>query len=122
MRVYVALQLIAAESLVSYAGERFDFVVEMDQPIDNYWVRFRGLMDCDERFLSAHQVTLLRYEGAPETEPEIEVTYKRVRNDSYGLVRIMSSHLSFRRSQSPTDRLYLGHDRRYEKRNCRKAK
>ncbi|XP_011645340.1 laccase-1-like isoform X2 [Pogonomyrmex barbatus] len=76
---------VQAESLVSYAGERFDFIIEMNQPVDNYWMRFRGLMDCDERFLSAYQVAILRYEGAPEEEPEVEVSYDRVRNDSYGL-------------------------------------
>lgn len=80
--------MIAAESLVSYAGERFDFIIEMNQPVNNYWMRFRGLMDCDERFLSAYQVAILRYEGAPEEEPAIEVTYDRVRNDTYGLVRV----------------------------------
>ncbi|RLU22355.1 hypothetical protein DMN91_004633 [Ooceraea biroi] len=80
------IEPVQAESLVSYAGERFDFVIEANQPVDNYWMRFRGLMDCDERFLSAHQVAILRYEGAPEEEPTAEVTYKRVRNDSYGLV------------------------------------
>lgn len=37
-------------------------------------------MDCDERFLSAHQVALLRYEGAPEKEPEAEVTYDHIRS------------------------------------------
>lgn len=61
----------------------------MDQPVDNYWMRFRGLMDCDERFLSAYQVTILRYEGAPEEEPLAEVSYNRTRNDTYGLVRIL---------------------------------
>ncbi|XP_050459859.1 uncharacterized protein LOC126855865 isoform X3 [Cataglyphis hispanica] len=79
------IEPVQAESLVSYAGERFDFIIEMNQPVDNYWMRFRGLMDCDERFLSAYQVAILRYEGAPEEEPEVEVTYDRVRNDSYGL-------------------------------------
>ncbi|XP_020282036.1 laccase-2-like [Pseudomyrmex gracilis] len=70
---------VEADSLVSYAGERFDFIIEMNQPADNYWMRFRGLMDCDERFLSAHQVAILRYEGAPENEPEAEVSYDHVR-------------------------------------------
>ncbi|XP_072743518.1 uncharacterized protein [Anoplolepis gracilipes] len=79
------IEPVQAESLVSYAGERFDFIIEMNQPVDNYWMRFRGLMDCDKRFLSAYQVAILRYEGAPEEEPVVEVTYDRVRNDSYGL-------------------------------------
>uniref|UniRef100_A0A182P7D7 Multicopper oxidase n=1 Tax=Anopheles epiroticus TaxID=199890 RepID=A0A182P7D7_9DIPT len=53
-------------SFVSYAGERFDFVVKANQPIGNYLMRFRGLMDCDERFTSAYQFAVLRYRGAPE--------------------------------------------------------
>lgn len=80
--------MIAAESLVSYAGERFDFIIEMNQPVDNYWMRFRGLMDCDQRFFSAYQVAILRYDGAPEEEPAITISYDRIRNNSYGLVRI----------------------------------
>nr|XP_029736390.1 L-ascorbate oxidase-like [Aedes albopictus]XP_029736391.1 L-ascorbate oxidase-like [Aedes albopictus] len=55
-------------SFVSYAGERFDFVLRANQPIGNYLMRFRGLMDCDERFTSAYQVAVLRYKGAPEVE------------------------------------------------------
>uniref|UniRef100_A0A2M4ACB5 Putative multicopper oxidase n=1 Tax=Anopheles triannulatus TaxID=58253 RepID=A0A2M4ACB5_9DIPT len=55
-------------SFVSYAGERFDFVVRTNQPIGNYLMRFRGLMDCDERFTSAYQFAVLRYRGAPEDQ------------------------------------------------------
>ncbi|XP_018402155.1 PREDICTED: laccase-4-like [Cyphomyrmex costatus] len=76
---------VEAESLVSYAGERFDFIINMDQPVDNYWMRFRGLMDCDERFLSAYQVAKLQYEGAPDKEPTENVSYDRVRNNALGL-------------------------------------
>lgn len=47
---------VVVSTLVTYAGERFDFVLNADQPIGNYWVRVRGLMDCDERFEKAHQV------------------------------------------------------------------
>uniref|UniRef100_A0A182JMG1 Multicopper oxidase n=1 Tax=Anopheles atroparvus TaxID=41427 RepID=A0A182JMG1_ANOAO len=53
-------------SFVSYAGERFDFVLKANQPVGNYLMRFRGLMDCDERFTSAYQFAVLRYRGAPE--------------------------------------------------------
>ena len=28
------------------AGERYDFVLETDQPVGNYWVKAYGLMDC----------------------------------------------------------------------------
>ncbi|XP_029042896.1 laccase-1-like isoform X2 [Osmia bicornis bicornis] len=79
---------IEAESLVSYAGERFDFVVETNQSIDNYWIRFRGLMDCDERFTKAYQVAILRYEGANDQDPKDVVTYERESNDSLGLLQV----------------------------------
>ncbi|XP_030755871.1 laccase-2-like [Sitophilus oryzae] len=54
---------VEAESLVTYAGERFDFGINADQEKKLYWIRFRGLMDCDERFTKAHQVAVLEYEG-----------------------------------------------------------
>ena len=69
--------LFAADSLVTYAGERFDFVLNANKSVGNYWIRFRGLMDCDERFTSAHQVAILHYDGASEfDEPLGEVSYK----------------------------------------------
>lgn len=67
--------LALADSLVSYAGERWDFVLNADQKVGNYWIRFAGLMDCDQRFTSAHQVAVLHYDGAPEVEPEEPVGY-----------------------------------------------
>ncbi|KAL1506103.1 hypothetical protein ABEB36_005531 [Hypothenemus hampei] len=54
---------IEADSLVTYAGERFDFVLSADQPKALYWMRFRGLMDCDERYKKAFQVAVLEYQG-----------------------------------------------------------
>jgi hypothetical protein len=77
----------AADSLVSYAGERFDFVLHANKKVGNYWMRFRGLMDCDERFTKAHQVAVLHYVGAPvNEEPPGEVSYKEARRK--GLVSI----------------------------------
>lgn len=60
---------VIVSTLVTYAGERFDFVLNADQPIGNYWIRVRGLMDCDERFEKAHQVAILRYRRAAEENP-----------------------------------------------------
>lgn len=91
---------ILAESLVSYAGERFDFIVEMNQEVDNYWIRYRGLMDCDERFLSAHQVGILRYNGAQETDPNGTVPYARVPTNTTALVEIINNN-NFHLSQLP---------------------
>lgn len=76
------IEAVEAESLVSYAGERFDFVVETSQNIDNFWIRFRGLMDCDERFTKAYQVAILRYEGATNKDPNGLVGYEYKSNYS----------------------------------------
>jgi L-ascorbate oxidase len=61
---------------VSYAGERFDFVLNANQSVGRYWLRVRGLMDCDQRFKSVHQVAIVSYDGADLTqEPEATVGY-----------------------------------------------
>ncbi|XP_014213138.1 laccase-1-like [Copidosoma floridanum] len=67
---------IEADSLVTYAGERFDVIVEMNQEIGNYWIRFRGLLDCAPKFTKAYQVAILRYEGAPHEDPKADVAYE----------------------------------------------
>lgn len=68
-------ETVRVDSIVSYAGERFDFILTADQAIGNYWIRIRGLMDCDERFLKAHQGAILRYGGAASTEPSASLEY-----------------------------------------------
>ncbi|XP_063981169.1 uncharacterized protein LOC135164602 isoform X2 [Diachasmimorpha longicaudata] len=73
---------VKASSLVTYAGERFDFIVEMNRQIDNYWIRFRGLMDCDERFLNVKQKAILRYKGAVKRLPEENEYRVNFRHDS----------------------------------------
>nr|CAD7446408.1 unnamed protein product [Timema bartmani] len=76
---------VEVDSLVTYAGERFDFVLNASQEVHNYWMRFRGLMDGDERFTSVHQVAVLRYQGAPLDEDPVEdVGYEEARRE--GLV------------------------------------
>lgn len=67
---------IQVDSLVSYAGERFDFILNADQPSGNYWLRAKGLMDCDERFLKAHQGAIIRYNGTVGNEiPTAKLSY-----------------------------------------------
>ncbi|XP_072946321.1 uncharacterized protein [Epargyreus clarus] len=79
------LEPITATSLVTYAGERYDFVVEANNEIDNYWIRFRGLMDCDERFTKAKQVGVLHYEGAMDLEPSGDPTWEELHNEGLQL-------------------------------------
>jgi L-ascorbate oxidase len=76
------------QSLVTYAGERFDFIVQADQPKDVYWMHFRGLMDCDERFTKAYQVAVLQYKDAEQTYPLGEPSYDNSKKD--GMVIIFS--------------------------------
>ncbi|XP_025836116.1 laccase-like isoform X3 [Agrilus planipennis] len=61
------IEPVEVDSLVLYAGERFDFVLNANQEIDLYWMRFSGLMDCDARFTSVFQGAVLQYKNASET-------------------------------------------------------
>lgn len=60
---------------MSYAGERWDFIVDATAEVGNYWMRFKGLMDCDERFTKAFEVAILHYDKADDNEPKGEPTY-----------------------------------------------
>lgn len=79
------LQPITTTSLVTYAGERFDFVLEANKEIDNYWIRYRGLMDCGEVFTQAKQVGVLHYEGAMDLEPPGDPTWFESYNEGLQL-------------------------------------
>ncbi|KAG7171470.1 Laccase-like [Homarus americanus] len=61
------------DSLVMYSGERFDVVLEANQPVDNYWIRFNGLIICEQ--LECVQGAVLRYEGAAEEDPTATLSY-----------------------------------------------
>lgn len=67
--------MFIVDSFVSYAGERWDFIVDATSQVGNYWMRFKGLMDCDERFTKAFEVSILHYEGADDEEPKGVPTY-----------------------------------------------
>ncbi|KAH8329363.1 hypothetical protein KR074_008677, partial [Drosophila pseudoananassae] len=69
------IEAMEVGSIVTYSGERFDFVLNANMDVGNYWIRLKGLMDCSEVFTSAFQVAILRYEGAPDEEPAAELSY-----------------------------------------------
>ncbi|XP_045202825.2 uncharacterized protein LOC123556290 [Mercenaria mercenaria] len=62
-----AFEKIDVESFNIFAGERYDFVLNASNTVGNYWIRVRGLADCEPEH--AKQVAVLRYEGAPEKNP-----------------------------------------------------
>ncbi|CRL02097.1 CLUMA_CG015286, isoform A [Clunio marinus] len=70
-----ALEPVEATFLTTYAGERWDFIVNANQEVGNYFIRARGGMDCDERFTSAFQMAVLHYQGAPEEDPKEKPSY-----------------------------------------------
>ena len=54
-------------------GERVDFVLEANQPISSYWIRFKGHNDCSKS--SIYQTAILQYKGSPVLYPPQNVTY-----------------------------------------------
>ncbi|KAK2717485.1 hypothetical protein QYM36_006309 [Artemia franciscana] len=69
-----AFEPVEVDSIVISSGERFDFVLNAAQNVDNYWIRFRGLFDCEPE--KAHQVAILSYETMPNSEPNGDVTWE----------------------------------------------
>ncbi|KAK6176485.1 hypothetical protein SNE40_014765 [Patella caerulea] len=59
------LQPRSAESFIVNPGERFDFRIQSDKSVNNYWIRATTLeIDVDHFGLA-----ILRYDGAPEVDP-----------------------------------------------------
>ncbi|KAK7068432.1 Multicopper oxidase [Halocaridina rubra] len=70
------IQPVEVDSLTIYGGERWDFVVNASEEIGTYWIKFQGLLDCDDRFKSAYQVAVMRYEGVTGYPSDLdEMTY-----------------------------------------------
>ncbi|XP_067668418.1 uncharacterized protein [Haliotis asinina] len=65
---------VVVSSFNVFPGERYDFVLNADKPVGNYWIRARGLIDCEKD--KARQVAILRYDTAPETEPSAPTDYE----------------------------------------------
>lgn len=62
------------DSIVLGAGERFDVVIQANQEINSYWMRFHGLTNCIPPRI--FQGAILRYNGAADMEPEEMLTYE----------------------------------------------
>lgn len=54
-------------------GERYDFVINADQPVGAYWIQFRGLGECGIR--RVQQLAILRYYKGPYTPFSQAPTY-----------------------------------------------
>uniref|UniRef100_A0A8D8I2J0 Laccase-4 n=1 Tax=Culex pipiens TaxID=7175 RepID=A0A8D8I2J0_CULPI len=65
------VQPVTVNTLVTTSGERYDFVVNADQPSANYWIRLRAIGPCD--YLNIDQTAVLSY--LPFSVPEEELAF-----------------------------------------------
>ncbi|XP_041367040.1 laccase-4-like [Gigantopelta aegis] len=61
------------DSFIMHPGERYDFVLNADQSVGNYWLKLVGLGDCRRDRLTVNAI--LRYKGAPDEDPSGDPDY-----------------------------------------------
>ncbi|OXU25280.1 hypothetical protein TSAR_010875 [Trichomalopsis sarcophagae] len=71
------IQPVNVDTINIWQGERVDFIINANQTVDNYWIRFRGFGLCNttDPNTSVYQLAILRYEGAKITDPTAPVGY-----------------------------------------------
>ncbi|XP_075210800.1 uncharacterized protein LOC142318144 [Lycorma delicatula] len=69
---------IEVDTFVVSAGERFNFILQANQKVGCYWMRFRGIGDCGEMKSSVHQEAHLCYNGS---KPSPYAYYKPTYNE-----------------------------------------
>lgn len=68
-----AVQPIQVNTIISFSGERYDFVINADQPIGAYWIQLRSLGECG--IPRAQQLAILRYARGPYQPTTTPPTY-----------------------------------------------
>ncbi|XP_034141196.1 laccase-2 isoform X3 [Drosophila guanche] len=64
---------VDVNTIISFSGERYDFVITADQPVGAYWIQLRGLGECGIR--RAQQLAILRYARGPYQPASAPPTY-----------------------------------------------
>ncbi|XP_037886891.1 oxidoreductase OpS5 [Glossina fuscipes] len=64
---------VEVNTIISFSGERYDFVITADQPVGAYWIQLRGLGECGIR--RAQQLGVLRYARGPYQPASQPPTY-----------------------------------------------
>ncbi|BES97114.1 Multicopper oxidase [Nesidiocoris tenuis] len=54
---------VVVNTIISFSGERYDFVITADQPVGAYWIQARGLGECGTK--RVQQLAVLRYARGP---------------------------------------------------------
>ncbi|KAG6875491.1 hypothetical protein C0992_003629, partial [Termitomyces sp. T32_za158] len=65
----VNVQPLTVDSIQIFAGQRYSFVMNADQSIDNYWIRALPNVD-DANFDGGVNSAILRYKHAPQQDPK----------------------------------------------------
>ncbi|XP_043064253.1 laccase-4 isoform X2 [Drosophila ficusphila] len=64
---------VDVNTIISFSGERYDFIITADQPVGAYWIQLRGLGECGIR--RAQQLAILRYARGPYQPASSPPTY-----------------------------------------------
>ncbi|THH00637.1 hypothetical protein EW026_g1911 [Hermanssonia centrifuga] len=62
-------QPLLVDSLTIYAAQRYSFVLNANQPINNYWIRAQPNQAQLSGFANGLNSAILRYKGAPDVDP-----------------------------------------------------
>ena len=62
-----------ADIVTLFNGERYDVVVETNQPVGNYWFKAIPIGECNVGNNKANGIAILRYDGAPTSNPTFAI-------------------------------------------------
>nr|ABW75771.2 laccase [Cyathus bulleri] len=65
---------VEVDSIQIFAGQRYSFVLNANQPVDNYWIRAKPNIAKGVTFDGGINSAILRYAGAPDTDPTTSQT------------------------------------------------
>lgn len=66
---------LLVDSFIINGGERYDFVLKTEKKPANYWIRYRGLGDCQNQGVQVSELAILRYRNSELAEPQGETDY-----------------------------------------------
>ncbi|XP_014238681.2 laccase-like [Trichogramma pretiosum] len=72
------IQPVEVDAITIWPGERVDFILNANQDVNNYWIRYRGYGRCQDTANANNgifQVATLQYKGAPLREPTGAIGY-----------------------------------------------
>ncbi|KAK7590828.1 hypothetical protein V9T40_002441 [Parthenolecanium corni] len=64
---------VVVNTIISFSGERYDFVLNAEQPVGAYWIQVRGLGECGNK--RVQQLGILRYARGPYQPSSRPPTY-----------------------------------------------